>query len=77
MSTEAPRPVGRPRVLTNEQVERIRELVAGGQSQRSVADHFEISPTLVSMICRGLRYPDAPGPITYSYTPPQQTGQTL
>lgn len=73
-ATEAPKRRGRPPVLTDQQVERIRDLVAGGEPQRAVAAHFEISPTLVSMICRGVRYPDAPGPITYRYTTP--TGQT-
>lgn len=75
MSEEARRP-GRPATLTDAQVQRIRELAAGGEPQRSIAEHFEVSTSLVSMIVRGTRYPDAPGPITYSYnsTAPQ-TGQ--
>lgn len=66
---------GRPPALTDEQVKRIRELVEGGASQVAVAAEYHISPSLVSMICRGVRYPDAPGPITYAYHP-RQTGQT-
>ena len=58
---------GRPPALSDEQVARIRELVAGGERQASVADHFEISVSLVSMIARGARYPGAPGPITATY----------
>ncbi|UAW09398.1 hypothetical protein SEA_KLEVEY_40 [Arthrobacter phage Klevey] len=66
---------GRPPALTDEQVKEIRELVEAGASQASVALRFQISRSLVSLICRGVRYPDAPGPITYSYSP-RQTGQT-
>lgn len=76
MTSESPGRIGRPPVLTDAQVERIRELVAGGEPQRAVAEHFEISPSLVSMICRGRRYPDAPGPITYTYAPPTEQEMT-
>ncbi|WNO25860.1 helix-turn-helix DNA binding domain protein [Arthrobacter phage Altadena] len=67
-----PRGPGRPRSLTDAQVERIRVLASEGTPQRSIAEHFEISPTLVSMIVRGIRYPDAPGPIPST----TKTGQT-
>ncbi|QTF82136.1 helix-turn-helix DNA binding domain protein [Arthrobacter phage Prairie] len=66
---------GRPPALTDDQVRQIREAVEAGASQASVALGYGISRSLVSLICRGVRYPDAPGPITYSYSP-RQTGQT-
>ena len=49
--------------LTAEQVVTIRERRALGACQRDLADDFGITDGQVSMIVRGIRWPDAGGPI--------------
>ncbi|WBF79008.1 helix-turn-helix DNA binding domain protein [Arthrobacter phage Bolt007] len=65
--------IGRPPALSDEQVLALREAAEAGTSHVALAEEYGISTSLVSMICRGIRYPDAPGPITYSYTPRKDT----
>lgn len=55
---------GGPRsVLTDAQVRELRELRAAGANQYDLAERFGISQALVSNLVRGLRRPEAGGPI--------------
>jgi transcriptional regulator len=49
--------------LTAEQVVTIRQRRAAGASQKALAKQYDISDGQVSMIVRGIRWPNAGGPI--------------
>jgi hypothetical protein len=49
--------------LTEEEVREMRERRAAGARQQDLAEHYGISDGQVSMIVRGLRWPNAGGPI--------------
>jgi transcriptional regulator len=51
------------RRLTNEQIKLMRQRRKAGASQYDLAEDFGITQAHVSVILRGIRYPDAPGPI--------------
>jgi hypothetical protein len=53
----------RARKVTNEDVVLMRERRAAGARQRDLAEQFNITDGQVSMIVRGIRWPDAGGPI--------------
>lgn len=53
-------PVGK---LSAEKVRVIRERYAAGATQIALADDYGVTNGLVSQIVRGLRWPNAPGPI--------------
>ncbi|TDL44056.1 hypothetical protein [Microbacterium oleivorans] len=55
---------GRRGRFTDQQVRTMRERYAHGAAQQRLADDYEITNGLVSQIVRGLRYRNAPGPIT-------------
>lgn len=54
--------------LPNSQVKMLREYRAAGWTHKELAFFFEISEGCVSLICRGLSYRDAGGPIEARYT---------
>lgn len=53
----------RPRDLTDDQVQDIRERAAAGESSRSLADTFGIRPEIVTAFLRGDKRPEAGGPL--------------
>lgn len=52
------------RVLTEQQVVELRQRRYGGESLASIARAFGISQAGASLVARGLKWPDAPGPLT-------------
>lgn len=49
--------------LTDEQIVLIRERRAAGARQKDLAEQFGVTDGLISMIVRGLRWPNVEGPI--------------
>ena len=53
------------RKLTDEEIITIRERRANGARQKDLASQFGVSDGLISMVVRGLRWPNLPGPIEH------------
>lgn len=53
-----------PRKLSADDVRTIRDRAALGARQKDLAAQYGVVPATVSMVVRGLRWPDAGGPIT-------------
>lgn len=52
----------RPRSLTDEQAQEIRERAVNGDSIRLLADDYSVSHTTIRRVVQGVSYKDAAGP---------------